>query len=244
MELNDVIRIPLARAAVMDALHDTAFVRASMAHCESLRRLGAGEYALTLTVPLGPLRGRYEVRAHISAETAQMPARRVVSFRARADGIGALRGQIDVTVRDDEGAPDSAARNLAGTRIDYSLWTTLSGPLAELPPRQIESALREIVNDFFGEFRAIVEAKHGTAPNRVTRDAPRRTHVFLRPISLAGMARRSRTAPHHEGAAPGGRTAGALRSESSPHAMPTWAWGVLIFFVALLFYMARRFTGA
>ena len=58
MELNDALRIPLAPSVVREALQDLALLRASFDHCESLIRLAHGEYALTLTVPLGPLRAR------------------------------------------------------------------------------------------------------------------------------------------------------------------------------------------
>lgn len=246
MELNDALRIPLAPSVVWEALQDSALVRASMEHCESLRRLGPGEYALTLTVPLGPLRARYEVRAHLAADASQVPLtpRRVLSFRARADGIGSLRGQIDVALRadDEPGGPAGICKGTS-TRIDYSVWATLTGPLAELPARQLENALHEVADDFFTEFCAVVEAKHGTGPNRVAGQTPRRTHVFLRPISLAGVARRARLLPQQYGGTLSGRAASTLHHESAPHAMPTWAWAALIFFVALLLYVARRFTG-
>lgn len=147
MELNDALRIPLEPSAVWQALQDATLVRASLEHCESFRRLGAGEYALTLTVPLGSLRARYEVRAHIASDVATVPLtpRRVLSFRARADGIGSLRGQIDVALREEERA---GAGEGTSTRIDYSVWATLTGPLGELPPRQIENALHELADEF------------------------------------------------------------------------------------------------
>ncbi|MFP3711205.1 carbon monoxide dehydrogenase, partial [Paraburkholderia sp. SIMBA_009] len=64
MELNDTLRVPLAPAVVRDALEDLALLRASFDHCESFAKLAHGEFALTITVPLGPLRARYDVRAH------------------------------------------------------------------------------------------------------------------------------------------------------------------------------------
>ena len=68
MELNDALRIPLAPSDVWDALQDLALLRASLDNCESFTRLGHGEYALTMTVPLGPLRARYEARAHVAGQ--------------------------------------------------------------------------------------------------------------------------------------------------------------------------------
>lgn len=249
MELNDALKIPIAPSAVWDALQDAALVRASFAHCESFRRLGPGEYALSLTVPLGPLRARYEVRARSAGDTAQVPLtpRRMLSFRARADGVGSLRGQIDVALRPEglRGEPESRADgpDSESTRIEYSIWATLAGPLAGLPPRQIENALHELVDDFFTEFCAVVEAKHGRGPVHVSTEPPRRSHVFLRPISVAGLARRAHLLPKQEGGVMSGRATGALHQERTPHAMPPWAWAAMIFFVALLFYVARRFTG-
>jgi len=238
MELNDALKVPLAPSAVWSALLDAALVRASLAHCESFRRLSPGEYALTLTVPLGPLRARYEVRAHIASDVGEPPQtpRRMLSFRARADGVGSVRGQIDVALR----AGDAQANGEESTRIDYSVWATLTGPLAELPARQIENALHELADDFFTEFCAVVEAKHGKRPNRASDAPPRRQHVFLRPISVTGLARRAHLLPQPYGGALDGRAAGTVPHEPTPHAMPNWAWAAMIFFVALLLYVARR----
>ena len=63
MELNDTLRIPLAPPVVREAFEDLALLRASFDHCESFVKLAHGEFALTITVPLGPLRARYDVRA-------------------------------------------------------------------------------------------------------------------------------------------------------------------------------------
>src|SRR5580698_5464458 len=181
MQLNDALRIALAPSDVWDALQDLALLRASLDNCESFTRLASGEYALTLTVPLGPLRARYEVRAHVASKNATEPdaPHRALNFKARAEGVGSLRG-----------------------RIDDSVWATLAGPLAELPTRQLENALHELADDFFTEFCAVVQAKHGQGPNRARGTHSRRQHVFLRPINLGGMARRVR--PHdHSGSLSG-----------------------------------------
>jgi len=65
MELNDALRIPLAPSEVWDALQDLALLRASLENCESLRQLQGGEYALAMTVPLGPWGGPFPVGAPV-----------------------------------------------------------------------------------------------------------------------------------------------------------------------------------
>lgn len=260
MELTDALRIPLAPSAVRDALQDIALLRASLENCEGFSRLPSGEYAVTLTVPLGPLRARYEVRAHLTSAQARFALdplsneaadrragpdsmHRTLSFKACATGVGSLRGQIDIMLGDD--GPAGEAEEADSTRIDYSVWATLTGPLAELPPRQIENALHELADDFFAEFCAVVEAKHGKRANRAAGGA-RRQHVFLRPINMAGLGRRSWD--HNAAHALGGRAAGTLASPrgahglhraSSPQAMPAWAWAAAVVLVAALLYGAH-----
>ena len=248
MELNDALRVPLAPSEVWDALQDLALLRASLDNCESLRRLQGGEYLLTMTVPLGPLRAHYHIRAHVASEDGANSAKphRTLNFKARAEGVGSLRGQIDVSLRTDDHLHLHLPGRGPSTRIDYSVWATSTGPLAQLPSRQIENALHELADDFFTEFCAVVQAKHGKGPNRATGTQGRRQHVFLRPISLSGVARRARLHDHHQGGTLTGRAAHSLlhglHHEHDPHVLPNWAWAAMIFFVALLLYVARYFT--
>jgi carbon monoxide dehydrogenase subunit G len=253
MELNNALRIPLAPSDVWDALQDLAMLRASLDNCESFTRLAHGECELIMTVPLGPLRARYEARAHVAGQDSG-PAdaqRRTINFKARAEGIGALRGQIEVRLCADESAHGAGKER--STRIDYTIWATSSGPLAELPTRQLENALHQLADDFFTEFDAVVRARHGQGPNRARGSPVRRQHVFLRPITLAGIARRTRM---EHGNAMTGRVAsashgvsqglshGVSRREHGSHVVPNWAWAVMIFLVALLLYAARWLSEA
>jgi carbon monoxide dehydrogenase subunit G len=254
MELTDALRVPLPPAAVCDALQDIALLRASLENCERLTRTPNGEYEVALTVPLGPLRARYEVRVHVGGFESQQPTsdgpaplgdglHRTLNFKACATGVGSLRGQIRIALHGDR--RDNESGEATATRIDYSVWATLTGPLAELPPRQIENALHELADDFFAEFCAVVEAKHGKRENRAAAGA-RRQHVFLRPISLAGLGRKSSDYP--AAAVLGGRAAGTLASPrgaqglhraSSPQAMPAWGWAAIVVLVAVLLYASH-----
>ncbi|SMG00381.1 CoxG family protein [Burkholderia singularis] len=250
MELHDALWIPLAPLVVRDALHDPALVRASLEYCEAFSRLSRDEFSVALSVPFGLLRARYEVRAHVVAgEHGDAPgsARHTLHFRARSDELGALRGQIDVSLPPAECAPREAGSAGRGgecddlpakpaTRVEYAIWATAFGPLAELPVRQLRDALADLADDFFTEFGQIVLAKHGLAPNRARAGARARQHVFLRPASMTLGAKRS-PAMSADGALTA-RAAGALgHRESSP--LPPWAWAAMIVFVALLLYAVR-----
>jgi carbon monoxide dehydrogenase subunit G len=264
MEVTDALRVPLDPAHVREALGDLALLRASLDNCESFTRLPGGEYALTLIVPLGSLRARYEIRAHSAGRTrgaahaageplvADSPqtSASTMSFKARGEGVGSLRGQIAVALNPDETGDE--------TWIDYTVWATVSGPLAGLPSRQIENSLRELADDFFSEFCEVVRAKHGMPSIRGERDASPRRHVFLRPNSMsavfsrrAGMPPRHQRSPSAEAAASGvlhHRLPGhgiARRDHDHSHdphplGLPGWAWAAMLVCVALFAFFAQR----
>ncbi|WP_244814305.1 CoxG family protein [Caballeronia sp. Lep1P3] len=260
MEVTEALRVPLEPAHVQSALGDLALLRASLDHCESFTRTPSGEHALTLVVPLGALRARYEVRAHPAGRTRQgaedgAPGHasdaayaRTLSFKARGEGVGSLRGQIAVALNADDGGH--------ATWIEYTVWATVSGPLAGLPPRQIENALREGADDFFAEFCEVVRAKHGLPSMRERRDA--RRHLFLRPGAMSaafsrrpastaravhgspGDAAASGVLRHRLGAHPFAQQQRDQRQEPHPFGLHGWAWAAMLVLVALLAFFAER----
>jgi carbon monoxide dehydrogenase subunit G len=250
MEVADALRIPLEPGQVREALGDLALVRASIDNCESLVRLAGGEYILALTVPLGALRSRYVIRAHV-AEARRLPRHdgpagevdaQTLSFKARGEGVGSLRGQIAVAL-----IPDA---NGASTWIEYTVWATLTGPLAGLPPRQIENALREVADDFFAEFCEVVRAKHGHVSAHAPQAAVSRRHVFLRPISMsAAFARPGSAAGQKARAAAADAIGGVLRHRlhvhaprhPHPHSLPAWAWAAMLGCVAVFLFLAQHY---
>jgi carbon monoxide dehydrogenase subunit G len=266
MELTDALRIPLDPSIVAESLDDGALLRASLENCESFERRPGGEYALVVTVPVGPLRGRYEVRMHMTSPggvDGGVPASgahrlsRTLNLKASAAGVGSLRGQVTIELEADAehadgqaGARDSAKAGGGGasaTRVQYAIWATLTGPLAELAPRQVENALQALADDFFAEFSAVLQAKYGKGPNRARSGAARRQHVFLRPISLAGLARRTAStdpldaASRRSGDAVIGQRGAEGLGRRRPQSMPAWAWGAAFAVGIALLYLLHRF---
>jgi carbon monoxide dehydrogenase subunit G len=269
MEVTDTLRVPLDLAHVREALGDLALLRASLDNCESFARLPGGEYALTMIVPLGALRARYEIRAHTAGRTRQAAHQegeahkvepkpepdsggyaRTLSFKARGEGVGSLRGQIAVDLNSDADAES--------TWVEYTVWATVSGPLAGLPSRQIENSLREVADDFFSEFCEVVRAKHGLPSIRAQQEAGSRRHVFLRPSTMsAGFSRRPFfNAPrpvrppaaeaasgvlHHRLPGHGlGRRDHDHSHDPHPLGLPGWAWAAMLVCVALFAFFAQR----
>jgi uncharacterized protein len=269
MEVTEALRVPIEPEQVREALSDLTFLRASLDNCESFTRTPNGEYALTLIVPLGALRARYDIRAHaagrtrqiaaVQAEAASIPGAtcdstdytyaRTFSFKARGEGVGSLRGQIAVAL-----TPENDGES---TCVEYTVWATVSGPLAALPSRQIENALREGADDFFAEFCEVVRAKHGLPSERAAQE---RRHLFLRPgVMSSAFARRpgasARALYGVRGARGDASASGVLRhrlpghgflhhrdseEEHRPLGLPGWAWTTMLVCVALFAFFAPR----
>ncbi|SAK38910.1 carbon monoxide dehydrogenase subunit G [Caballeronia hypogeia] len=260
MEVTDALRVPLDPEHVREALGDLALLRASLDNCESFSRTPGGEYVLTLIVPLGALRARYEIRAHaagrtrqaahVEGESADEPAdaayARTLSFKARGEGVGSLRGQIAVALNPHDGGN--------ATWIEYTVWATVSGPLASLPSRQIENALREGADEFFAEFCEVVRAKHGLPSMRAAGESAARRHVFLRPGSMSAALSRRASGPR--GLDADAHASGVLRHrlhghgfahhdrdhshDPHPLGLPGWAWAAMLICIALFAYFAQH----
>jgi uncharacterized protein len=261
MEVTDALRVPLDPAHVRDALGDLTLLRASLDNCESLVQLPGGEYALTMTIPLGALRARYHIRAHTAGRTRQPahiegspdPANepgvdaRTLSFKARGEAVGSLRGQIAVALNSDP--------NGESTWIEYTVWATVSGPLASLPARQIENSLREVADDFFAEFCEVVRAKHGQPSIRDPHAAQTRRHVFLRPAVMSMAFSRRAFTPSRTHSAEAAATGVLHRrlpghglvhrdrdhsEDPHPLGLPGWAWAAMIACVAAFAFFAQH----
>ena len=247
MELNDALRIALAPSDVWDALQDLALLRASLDNCESFIRLAGGEYALTLMVPLGPLRARYEVRAHVASKNATEPGapHRALNFKARAEGVGSLRGQIDVTLRPDETGAEQGAQHADRLFGVGHLGRTARGiadPSAG--ERTARAGLRFLHRVLRGRTG---QAWQGRTRTRHAQPSPACVSAADQP---GREARRVRPNDHSGGLS--GRATSTLfgarashsvsHREPTPHAMPQWAWAVMILLVAVLMYAAHWFT--
>ncbi|PMS32785.1 carbon monoxide dehydrogenase subunit G [Trinickia symbiotica] len=267
MELTDALRIPLDPSIVAESLDDGALLRASLENCESFERRPGGEYALVVTVPVGPLRGRYDVRMHMMTSPGGayggVPAggehrlSRTLNLKASAAGVGSLRGQVTIELEADSeradeqtsarGSTKAGVDDAGATRVQYAIWATLTGPLAELAPRQVENALQALADDFFAEFSAVLQAKYGKGPNRARSGAAHRQHVFLRPISLAGLSRRTAStdpldpASRRSGDAMIGQRGAESLGRRRPQAMPAWAWAAAFAVGIALLYLLHRF---
>ncbi|MBV9830175.1 MAG: hypothetical protein JOZ82_01160 [Marmoricola sp.] len=123
---------------VWTALHDHEVLRRAIPGCRDLAPIGAGSYAATLGVHVGPLadtyRGRFSVVGHLPTS----------SIRVRVEGRGrAGRLELDLHVALSEALSSSA------TRLRYDASARVSGLVARLGAPTLNVAGAHLTGCFF-----------------------------------------------------------------------------------------------
>jgi 2-furoyl-CoA dehydrogenase large subunit len=128
--------VPAPPERVWAMLLDPASLRGVIPGCESLDAIGEHAYRAVARVGVGPVRGRFTAETRFTG----LDAPRRLAFTLAADGpLGASRGAGTV----------SLVREADGTRVHYDYGVDLSGKIAAVGSRMLESASRVLIGAFF-----------------------------------------------------------------------------------------------
>jgi 2-furoyl-CoA dehydrogenase large subunit len=128
--------VPAPPERVWATLLDPAALRAVIPGCESLDATGEHAYRAVARVGVGPVRGRFTAETRFL--NLVMP--RTMDFEIAASGpLGSSRGAGTVELVPENG----------GTRVRYDYAVDLSGKIAAVGSRMLESASRVLIGTFF-----------------------------------------------------------------------------------------------
>ena len=163
MELKGERVIAADRATTWRALNDPAILRPCIPGCESMERVADNEFAVAVVAALGPVRTRFQGR--ILLTDVVEPDSYTIDFSGQGGAAGFAKGLARVSLADDP----------AGTRLGYAVEAQVSGKLAQVGSRLIDSAALKLADDFFAAFEQQVG---GPAPAAGAPPAP------VKPIAL------------------------------------------------------------
>ena len=150
MEMSGEYVIAAPRERVWAALNDPEVLRRSIEGCEALDRLSDTSFAAKVVARIGPVKAAFGGK--VTLGDLDPPSSYTISGEGSGGGIGMARGSARVTLIDQGGA----------TRLSYAVAAEVSGKLAQIGSRLVDSAARKMADDFFGRFAAI--AAEGAAP--------------------------------------------------------------------------------
>jgi len=134
---DPVITAP--RQVVWDRLTDPDFIAASAPGVESVQALDPTHFTVMSGLGLGPMK----VKFTLDVELFDVVERESLRMRSLARGPGSVVDVLSVVRLEDA---------QAGTRLNWSATSEVSGTLANLGPRMIEGAARMMSDHFWSDF--------------------------------------------------------------------------------------------
>ncbi len=137
LKISNSHDLATAKRVVWRLLHDPEVLRRTIPGCESFEPSGeSGRYAASLSVGIGPIRGRFSGSVKLS------DLRDGEAYTMELDGqgpTGFVRGTGNIALSETDG----------GTRVSIEGDAQVGGVLAQVGSRMIETAIRVLMGQFF-----------------------------------------------------------------------------------------------
>jgi uncharacterized protein len=145
MQMNDSQRILASKEAVWAALNDPEILKQCIPGCQSLDMSSPTEMTATVAFKVGP------VKATFGGEVTLSDLDPPDSYRISGEGSGGVAGfaKGGATVRLEAEGPDV-------TVLHYTVDAQISGKLAQLGARLIDSTAKKLARQFFVSFTEVL----------------------------------------------------------------------------------------
>jgi carbon monoxide dehydrogenase subunit G len=148
MELNGERVVPADVDATWAALNDPEILKACIAGCESLERVGDDGFVAVVAMKIGPVSARF--KGSLKLTNVNPPASYTINFDGQGGVAGFGKGSADVAL---------TAVDAASTRLVYQARATVGGKMAQIGSRLIDATAGKITDDFFKAFEAQLQAR-------------------------------------------------------------------------------------
>ncbi len=163
MELTGDRLIPATRERTWAALNDPEVLKACIAGCESLERMGEDGFTALVAVKVGPVSARF--KGNLKLSNVQPGSSYTIHFDGQGGAAGFGKGSADVALEDEVGQ----------TRLRYTARAQVGGKMAQIGSRLVDAAAAKISEDFFQAFETRLREEAGVpaeAPAQAAVAAP------------------------------------------------------------------------
>lgn len=144
MEIKGENLIAATQAQVWAGLNDPEVLRQSIPGCESLEKIGDDRFKATVVTRIGPISARFN--GEVELADLQPPDSYTIVGSGSAGAMGSARGKAYVAL-----TPEGT-----GTRLAYRVDADVTGRIAQLGGRLIESTAGMLAGQFFAKFTKVV----------------------------------------------------------------------------------------
>jgi uncharacterized protein len=140
MELTGQERIAAPRAQVWQALNDPEILKACIPGCESIELTSPTDMKARITLRLGPIKASFS--GQVTLSNVDPPNGYTISGEGSGGSAGGARGSADVRLAEDGD----------GSLLTYRVTSQVTGKIAQLGARLVDSAAQKLAGDFFAAF--------------------------------------------------------------------------------------------
>jgi uncharacterized protein len=145
MELTGQERIAAPRAQVWQALNDPEILKACIPGCESIEMLSPTEMKARVALKLGPIKANFA--GQVTLSNIDPPNGYTISGEGSGGSAGGAKGSAEVRL-----VPDGE-----GSLLTYRVTSQVTGKIAQLGARLVDSAAQKLAGDFFAKFNQVVQ---------------------------------------------------------------------------------------
>ena len=149
MEIAGEQLIPKQQRQTWDAICDPAVLQVCIPGCESMEKISASEFHLTMGAKVGPVSAKF--KGKITLANVDAPHAYTLIFEGQGGVAGFAKGQADVKL-----APEGEA-----TRLAYAAKATVGGKIAQVGSRLIDGVAKKLAENFFSAFNKHVSGVKG-----------------------------------------------------------------------------------
>lgn len=140
MDMQGSRQLAVTQQQAWDALNDPEVLRRCIPGCDKMEATGEGQYAVGLSVKIGPVSARFAGK--ITLSELHPPSSYTIQFDGQGGVAGFGKGSAQVSLTPVDG----------GTTLAYTVHAQVGGKVAQLGQRLIDGAARSLAEDFFQRF--------------------------------------------------------------------------------------------
>ena len=153
MEMQGNRHLAVSQQQAWDALNDPEVLKACIPGCDKVEATGENQYALGMSVRVGPVSARFAGKIQLTEVHA--PNSYTLLFEGQGGAAGFGKGSAQVSL-----AP---AVEGAGCELSYSAQAQVGGRIAQVGQRLVDGVAKSMAEDFFQRFDAEMQRRHPQA---------------------------------------------------------------------------------
>lgn len=136
--------VPAPPETVWAAINDPEILKACIPGCQSMSKTDPTHFEAAVLLKIGPVKATF--KGKVGLEDLDPPRRCILKGEGQGGVAGFARGEAEVLLEPADG----------GTILSYTAKANVGGKLAQIGQRLVDGAAKQLADEFFAKFAAMV----------------------------------------------------------------------------------------